>query len=58
MRHQIYWQPQSRQSRRTVGVPDYTLITGGSATFALDGTSTATKFELHDAEVQKNFLTT
>ncbi|HAS9274080.1 TPA: hypothetical protein I8G85_004860, partial [Salmonella enterica subsp. enterica serovar Typhimurium] len=35
---------------------DYTLITGGSATFALDGTSTATKFELHDAEVQKNFL--
>ena len=35
---------------------DYTLITGGSATFALDDTSTATKFELHDAEVQKNFL--
>ncbi|MGF2681480.1 hypothetical protein ACQUFR_01035 [Acinetobacter johnsonii] len=35
---------------------DYTLITGGSATFALDGTSTATKFELHDEEVQKNFL--
>ncbi|MDH1278830.1 hypothetical protein [Acinetobacter johnsonii] len=35
---------------------DYTLITGGSATFALDGTSTATKFELHDTEVQKNFL--
>ena len=34
----------------------YSLMTGGSATFAKDGTSTATKFDLHAPEVQKNFL--
>ena len=33
-----------------------TLISGGSASFAKDGTSTATNFDLHDATVQKNFL--
>ncbi|WP_374665356.1 hypothetical protein [Acinetobacter sp.] len=33
-----------------------TLITGGSATFAKDGTSTATNFDLHAPDVQKNFL--
>lgn len=34
-----------------------TLISAGSATFAQDGTSTAHHFDLHDATVQKNFLT-
>ena len=34
-----------------------TLISGGSASFTKDGTSTATNFDLHDATVQKNFLT-
>jgi hypothetical protein len=33
-----------------------TLISAGSATFAKDGTSTATGFDLHAPEVQKNFL--
>ncbi|WP_291355625.1 hypothetical protein [Acinetobacter sp. UBA3106] len=33
-----------------------TLISGGSATFAKDGTSTANKFDLNAPEVQKNFL--
>ncbi|OTG64510.1 hypothetical protein B9T29_00570 [Acinetobacter sp. ANC 3903] len=33
-----------------------TLITGGSAVFAQDGTSTAQNFDLNDAAVQKNFL--
>jgi hypothetical protein len=33
-----------------------TLISGGSASFAKDGTSTATHFDLYDATVQKNFL--
>ena len=33
-----------------------TLISGGSATFAQDGSSTAANFDLHAAEVQKNFL--
>jgi hypothetical protein len=33
-----------------------TLISGGSATFAKDGTSTANKFDLNTPEVQKNFL--
>ena len=33
-----------------------TLISGGSATFAQDGSSTAANFDLHTAEVQKNFL--
>lgn len=31
------------------------LISGGSALFAKDGTSTAQKFDLYDAEVQQNF---
>ncbi|CAM4226256.1 hypothetical protein [Acinetobacter pragensis] len=34
----------------------FTLISGGSATFAKDGTSTANTFDLHAPEVQKNFL--
>jgi len=34
-----------------------TLIDAGSATFQRDGTSTAQKFDLHDAAVQKNFVT-
>lgn len=33
-----------------------TLISGGSATFAKDGTSTATSFDLYAPDVQKNFL--
>ena len=33
-----------------------TLISGGTATFAKDGTSTATNFDLNDATVQQNFL--
>ena len=33
------------------------LISAGSATFAQDGTSIATHFDLHDATVQKNFIT-
>ena len=33
-----------------------TLIDAGSATFQRDGTSTAQKFDLHDAGVQKNFV--
>ena len=33
-----------------------TLISGGSATFAKDGTSTASTFDLHSPEVQNNFL--
>ena len=33
-----------------------TLISAGSATFAQDGTSTASNFDLHAQEVQKNFL--
>lgn len=33
-----------------------TLISGGSATFAQDGSSTAANFDLHTADVQKNFL--
>lgn len=33
-----------------------TLISGGSATFTPDGASTATGFDLHAADVQKNFL--
>ena len=33
-----------------------TLISGGSATFAKDGTSTANNFDLNAPEVQKNFL--
>ncbi|ANF80931.1 hypothetical protein A3K93_01165 [Acinetobacter sp. NCu2D-2] len=33
-----------------------TLIDAGSATFLRDGTSTAQKFDLHNADVQKNFL--
>ncbi len=35
---------------------NYTLITGGSATYALHVTNTATRVELQDAEEQKNFL--
>ena len=35
---------------------ELTLISGGSATFAQDGSSTAANFDLHAAEVQKNFL--
>ncbi|MCO8044838.1 hypothetical protein NI467_05635 [Acinetobacter bohemicus] len=34
-----------------------TLMDAGSATFQRDGTSTAQKFNLHDAGVQKNFVT-
>lgn len=33
-----------------------TLFSAGSAIFAKDGTSTAQKFDLHDQNVQKNFL--
>ncbi|WOE30571.1 MULTISPECIES: hypothetical protein [unclassified Acinetobacter] len=33
-----------------------TLFSAGSAVFAKDGTSTAQKFDLHDQDVQKNFL--
>jgi hypothetical protein len=33
-----------------------TLINAGSATFQRDGTSTAEKFDLYDAKVQKNFV--
>ncbi|RKG29288.1 hypothetical protein [Acinetobacter tianfuensis] len=33
-----------------------TLMSAGSATFAQDGTSTATGFDLYAPEVQKNFL--
>jgi hypothetical protein len=33
-----------------------TLIDAGSATFQRDGSSTAHKFNLHDANVQKNFV--
>lgn len=33
-----------------------TLISAGSATFAQDGSSTAANFDLHAADVQKNFL--
>lgn len=33
-----------------------TLISGGTATFAKDGTSKATNFDLHAPDVQKNFL--
>ena len=33
-----------------------TLISAGTATFAKDGTSTATTFDLYSPEVQKNFL--
>ena len=33
------------------------LISAGSATFAQNGTSTAENFDLHDATVQKNFIT-
>ena len=33
-----------------------TLISGGSATFAQDGSSTATNFDLHAPDVQNNFL--
>ena len=33
-----------------------TLMTGGSATFAKDGTSTANNFDLYAPDVQKNFL--
>jgi|SRR5690606_10344553 len=33
-----------------------TLIDAGSATFMRDNTSTAQKFDLHDANTQKNFL--
>ncbi|AXY61266.1 hypothetical protein [Acinetobacter sp. WCHAc010052] len=32
------------------------LISGGSAVFAKDGTSKATSFDLNDATVQQNFL--
>ena len=34
----------------------FTLISGGSATFAKDGTSTANTFDRHAPEVQKTFL--
>ena len=34
----------------------FTLISGGSATFAKDGTSTANTFDLYAPDVQKNFL--
>lgn len=34
----------------------FTLIDAGSATFQRDGTSTAQKFDMHAANVQKNFL--
>ena len=33
-----------------------TLISGGATTFAQDGSSTANNFDLHNPEVQKNFL--
>lgn len=33
-----------------------TLISGGTATFAKDGTSSAHNFDLNAADVQKNFL--
>ena len=33
------------------------LISAGAATFAQDGTSSATNFDLYNANVQKNFLT-
>lgn len=33
-----------------------TLISAGTATFAKDGTSTASTFDLYAPEVQKNFL--
>lgn len=33
-----------------------TLIAAGTVTFAKDGTSTASAFDLHSPEVQKNFL--
>ncbi|MGB9191701.1 hypothetical protein [Acinetobacter sp.] len=33
-----------------------TLISGGATTFAQDGSSTANNFDLHNLEVQKNFL--
>ena len=33
-----------------------TLISGGSATFAQDGSSTAANFDLHAPDVQNNFL--
>lgn len=33
-----------------------TLIDAGSATFQRDNTSTAQKFDLHNADTQKNFL--
>ena len=33
-----------------------TLISGGSTTFAQDGSSTATNFDLHAPDVQHNFL--
>ena len=32
------------------------IISGASATFKMDGTSTAQKFDLNDAEIQKNFI--
>lgn len=32
------------------------LMSGGSAVFAKDGTSTATKFDLYDANKQANFM--
>lgn len=32
------------------------LISGGSAVFAKDGTSTATKFDLYDQDKQANFM--
>ncbi|MFW1753424.1 hypothetical protein GFH30_01620 [Acinetobacter wanghuae] len=33
-----------------------TIMDAGSATFLRDGTSSAQKFDLYDAEVQKNFV--
>ncbi|EOR04253.1 hypothetical protein [Acinetobacter tandoii] len=33
-----------------------TLITGGTATFAKDGTSQASNFDLNNAQVQQNFI--
>jgi len=34
----------------------FTLISGSSSTFAEDGSSTASNFDLNAADVQKNFL--
>lgn len=34
----------------------FTLIDAGSATFQRDGSSTAQKFDMHAANVQKNFI--